>query len=322
MLSRVANALYWLGRYLERAENTTRLLVVTEDLTTEIGAFHEKAAAREWNDLFAIFPGAQLVEGKWRRPDSASLDHLLGFFAEPYNPYGVHWALRKARENARAVREALTVEVFLCLNETYRAVEAYSGRDLADVPAVRTALSSAHTGLLAVVGAIEHTLSRDEGWFFLKLGEAVERVFRTGAILRTKLPALLDPPPARDAALYYSRWRSLLRALSSLENYRRFHGAGLEAGTVTRFLVFDPNTPRSLRSGASSVQNYLGLLAGTATELTPAARAIGKLHARLSYDDGAALSALAGGQPLLFLDGVLDELTKLNDAIDVQYFAT
>jgi uncharacterized alpha-E superfamily protein len=319
MLSRVANALYWMGRYLERAENTTRLLLVTEELSTEIGAFHEKAAAREWNDLFTILPGAQLVDGRWRHPDSASLDHLLGFFVEPFNPYGVHWALRKARENARAVREALTVEVFLCLNETYRTVDGYTPRDLGDVPAVRAALARGHTGLLAVVGAIEHTLSHDDGWFFLKLGEAVERVFRTGVILRTKLPALLEAPPARDVALYYSRWRSLLRALSSLENYRRFHGAGLEPETVIRFLFFDAHTPRALRAGLGAVQSYLDFVQGSA-ESTSAGRAIARLHARLSSEGRVAVGE--GTRALAVLDSVLAEITTVHDTLDAQYFAT
>jgi uncharacterized alpha-E superfamily protein len=319
MLSRVAHALYWMGRYLERTENTTRLLLVTEELTTEIRSFHESAAAHAWKELFTVFPGTTLVRGQWRRRDSPPLDHLLGFFVEPFNPYGVHFSLRKARENARAVREALSTEVFVCLNATYRQVDGYAVEDVGDLPAARAALSATHTGLLGVVGAIEHTLSRDEGWFFLKLGEAQERVFRSAAILRTKLPALLSPAPARDLTLYHTLWRSLLRALSSLENYRRLHGAALEPEGVMQFLFFDPHTPRSLRSGAGAVQNYLDFISETG-ELTPPARAIGKLYARLSYEDGAVLAG--GERPLPFLDGVLDELTKVHDAVDALYFGT
>src|SRR5262249_32688080 len=281
------NNLYWMGRYLERAENTTRILLVTDDLTTETGGFHSPLTAGAWQDLFSIFPGAELVNGRWRRTASPPLDHLLGFLVEPFNPCGVHFALRKARENARAVREALSMEVFVCLNETYRAVESYGPKELSDLPAVRAALAATHTGLLGVVGAIEHTLSRDEGWFFLKLGEALERVFRTASVLRTKLPALLDGAPARALTLSYTQCGSLLRALSSLENYRRRYGAALEPQSVMQFLFFDPHTPRSLRSGAGTVQNYLDFIAETA-ELTPPARAIGKLYARLAYDEGAA----------------------------------
>ena len=319
MLSRVANNLYWMGRYLERAENTTRLLLVTDDLTTETGGFHSALTAGAWQELFTIFPGAELVKGRWRRPGSPPLDHLLGFFAEPFNPYGVHFSLRKGRENARAVREALSMEVFVCLNETFRQVDSYAVKDLSDLPAVRAALAATQTGLLGVVGAIEHTLSRDEGWFFLKLGEALERVFRTASVLRTKLPALLDGAPTRELTLYFTQWRSLLRALSSLENYRRRYGAALEPPSVMHFLFFDPHAPRSLRSGAGTVQNYLEFISET-TELTPPARAIGKLYARLAYDEGAA--RIGGAGTVQFLDGILDELTTVHDAVDSQYFGT
>ena len=144
-------------------------------------------------------------------------------------------------------------------------------------------------------------------------------MFRTGAVLRTKLPALLEAPPARDAALYYSRWRSLLRALSSLENYRRFYGAGLEPDTVMRFLFFDAHTPRALRAGLGAVQSYLDFVQGSG-ETTPAGRAIARLQARLSEEERGALHD--GPRALAILDSVLSEVTTVHDALDAQYFAT
>jgi uncharacterized alpha-E superfamily protein len=305
MLSRVANALYWTGRYLERAENLTRCLLVTEELATEIRAFNEKLAQTEWSDVAVIFPGE--VEG------STDLDHLRGFLTAPSNPYSVLFSLGKARENARAIREALSLEVFVTLNETYRALEARAGAGLADYADIRDALASTHTGLLSIVGAVEHTLSRDQGWLFLKLGESLERVYRTAAVLRAKLPGLLVSPPDTDIPLYYSQWRSLLRSLSSLENYRKLHGARLEPNVVIEFLLFDPHAPRSICFGAAAVKGYLEEISGV-RELTAPGRMIGRLHARLSYHD--ALPAL----PLL--DEVQAELAKTHDAVDVLYFGT
>lgn len=305
MLSRVANALYWMGRYLERAENLTRCLLVTEELATEIRAFNDKLAQAEWNEVGVIFPGE--VEG------TTDLDHLRGFLTAPRSPYSVLFSLGRARENARAIREALSLEVFVTLNETYRALEARAGAGLADHADVRGALSAAHTGLMSIVGAVEHTLSRDQGWHFLKLGEALERVYRTATVLRAKLPGLLTPPRDTEIPLYYSQWRSLLRSLSSLENYRKLHGAHLEANVVVEFLLFDPHAPRSVRFGTASVKDYLEEISDT-REVTPPGRIIGRLHARLSYAD--ALPAL----PLL--DEVQAELAKTHDAIDVLYFGT
>ena len=305
MLSRVANALYWMGRYLERAENLTRCLLVTEELATEIRAFNDKLAGAEWNDVGVIFPGE--VEGH------TDVDHLRGFLAAAKNPYSVLFSLGRARDNSRAVREALSLEVFVTLNETYRTLEARAAAGLADQADVRDALSATHTGLMSIVGAVEHTLSRDQGWLFLKLGESLERVYRTAAVMRAKLTGLLTPPPDTEIPLYYSQWRSLLRSLSSLENYRKLHGAHLEANAVVEFLLFDPHAPRSISFGAAAVKGYLEEISDT-REVSAPGRIIGRLHARLSYHD--ALPAL----PLL--DEVQAELAKTHDAIDLLYFGT
>jgi uncharacterized alpha-E superfamily protein len=305
MLSRVANALYWMGRYLERAENLTRCLLVTEELATEIRAFNDKLAEDEWTDVGVIFPGP--VEG------TTDLDHLRGFLAAPHNPYSLAFSLGRARENARAIREALSVEIFVTLNETYRELEARAHGGLGDYADVREALASTHTGLMSIVGAVEHTLSRDQGWLFLKLGESLERLYRTTAVLRAKLPGLLVPPPDRELPIYHSQWRSLLRSLSSLENYRRIRGAHLEPNAVIQFVLYDPHAPRSVRFGAGAVKGYLEEIAAS-RELTVPGRIMGRLHARLAYDDG---------QPALpLLDEVQAELAKLHDAIDVLYFGT
>ena len=305
MLSRVANALYWMGRYLERAENLTRCLLVTEELATEIRAFNDKLAGAEWNDVGVIFPGE--VEGH------TDVDHLRGFLAAAKNPYSVLFSLGRARDNSRAVREALSLEVFVTLNETYRALETRAAAGLADQADVRDALSATHTGLMSIVGAVEHTLSRDQGWLFLKLGESLERVYRTAAVMRAKLPGLLTPPPDTEIPLYYSQWRSLLRSLSSLENYRKLYGAHLETNAVVEFLLFDAHAPRAIRFGAGAVKGYLEEISETRDASAPG-RIIGRLHARLSYHD--ALPAL----PLL--DEVQAELAKTHDAIDLLYFGT
>lgn len=305
MLSRVANALYWMGRYLERAENLTRCLLVTEELSTEIQAFNEKLAQAEWNEVQVIFP-VEIV-------GTTALDHLRGFLTAPSNPYSILFSLGKARDNARAIREALSVEVFVILNETYRALEARASDGSGDRADIRSALAATHTGLLGIVGAVEHTLSRDEGWQFLKLGESLERVYRTTAVLRAKLPGLMAAPPDTDIPLYYSQWRSLLRSLSSLENYRKLHGAHLEATAVIDFLLFDPHAPRSIHFGATTVKEHLEAISGT-RELTAPERIIGRLHARLSYHDA--------GPHLSLLNEVQTELGKTHDAVDLLYFGT
>lgn len=317
MLSRVADAIYWMGRYLERAENITRLLLVTEEFSTETQGLDETAAQTAWKDLLAVLPTAQLT-----RPVSAfaplSLPYLTSFFLDAHNAYSIHFSLRKARENARSVREALTVEAFMSLNETFRTVDAYATKGLTDITGLRDALAATHRDIFSVVGAIDATFTRDECWHFLKLGESVERIYRASLVLHARLPALLASEPRTDVPLFYSQWRSLLRILSSLENYRKGHGARLEPDLVVAFLFFDAQSPRSLRAGTATIKGYLEQIAG-GRDLTPAARLIGKLDADLSYADAGTMTpAEVPG----FLAGVVDALVRTHEALTVQYFVT
>src|SRR4030095_3386347 len=100
MLSRVADALYWMGRYLERSENITRLLLVTEDISSETQGLAEQVAQSAWKDLLAIFPSSHVGP-----PASAfaptSMAYLAGFYLDAGNPYSVHYSLRRARAEAR-----------------------------------------------------------------------------------------------------------------------------------------------------------------------------------------------------------------------------
>ena len=314
MLSRVADALYWMGRYLERSENLTRLLLVTEELSTEVVGLDEDLAWAEWHDLERVFPGPEVCQDG-STPFLAAA-HLAAYSFDARNPSSLAFSLRKARENARAVREALTVEVFVALNDTWRDLEVYTGRTALDAPTFREALSRVQRGILSTVGAIDHTLTRDQAWLFLKLGESLERVVRTATVLRVKLPSLLAPEPKLGLPLVYTRWRALLRGLSSLENYRQAHGARIEPAHVLGFLLYSPDSPRSLRAGTAAVKAQLDRLA-EGVAMAPCTRIIGRLAAELAYrDEGLA----ARSDPLPLLDQVLAELMRTHDALSAQFF--
>src|SRR5262245_10803642 len=318
MLSRVADAVYWMGRYLERAEHCTRLLLVTEDFATEIQGLDEELAQAEWADLHSIFPGSRLGSAEFPPYAPYAMPYLTAFFLDELNPYSTFFSLKKARDNARAVREALTVEVFLSLNDAYHALEKYARVGLKDVPAFRDALSATQRGLLATIGAVEHTLTRDQGWLFLKLGESVERISRTALVLTAKLPALLVHEPKADIPVYYTRWRSLLRDLASLENFRAACGAEMEPDLVLKFVLFDQGAPRSLNFGCHAVKGYLDRI-GRSEELTPAARIMGRLCSRLAYEDREVMRR---ADFMGFLGDVLGELERAHEAIAAQYFET
>jgi uncharacterized alpha-E superfamily protein len=318
ILSRVADALYWMGRYLERAENITRLLLVSEEMATEVVGLDEDVARAEWQDLRMIFPGGDADETPSEDPAKLAEATLFRLSIDPPHPSSILFSLKKARDNARTVREALTIEVFVNLNETYRELEGSHRRQLADLPTFRNTLSATHRGILSTAGAIEQTLARDPGWLFLKLGETLERVFRTAVVLRVKVPALVPQAPTVDLPLLLSRWRGLLRGLSSLENYRKVHGARMEPDDALRFLLFDPHTPRSLRYGTTTVKEILERISG-GSELSLPARVMGKLAAEFAYQ---SQDVLADGRSLPFLDHVLGELGRTHETLSTAYFGT
>ena len=317
MLSRVADALYWMGRYTERAESITRLLLVTDDFATEAMGLDESVAQTAWKDLLAIFPAAQLTSDT---PPYAplGLPYLLSFFADGRNGYSVSYSLRRARENARAVREALSLEVFVVLNEVFHALEAWEKKPPADVPGLRSALTTTHRGLFSIVGAIGHTLPRDEGWRFLRLGESIERVHRSAHVLRTKLPGLLSPAAGADGALQQTQWRALLRGLASLEHFRKVNGARLEPDVVVPFLIFEQESPRSLRHGAQTMLRYVEAISGNG-DGNAAWRLTGRLAAELRYTDARIVQQRDFSA---FLDHVADEAAKIHEAIDTRFFVT
>jgi uncharacterized alpha-E superfamily protein len=318
ILSRVADALYWMGRYLERAENITRLLLVTEEIASEVVGLDEALARTEWAELRTIFPAPDGAGEPPRALRALAQAALYELSIDQHHPYSIFFSLKKARDNARTVREALTIEVFVTLNETYRELEGYTRRQIADAPAFRSALAATQRGILATAGAIEQTLARDPGWLFLGLGGSLERVFRTAVVLRVKLPALLATEPTVDLPLFHSRWRALLRGLSSLENYRKVHGARMEPEDALRFLLFDPHTPRSLRYGTAAVRDLLERISG-ANELSLPARVMGKLAADLAYQGE---DTLGDGRALSFLDHILGELARVHETLSAAYFGT
>lgn len=316
MLSRVAESVYWMGRYLERSENLARILLVTEDLSTEVQGFDERLAQTGWENLSAMFPGSLVKPVATRRRQGHRLAYELAFFLDRDNPNSIYRCLKAARDNAWSVREALTMEVFTSLNETYLEVESCARARLTNLSRITNALSSVEKGILSIIGAIDYTLSRDQSWLFVKLAESLERAFRTALVLRVQLPQLLESSQGVVLPLYDTHWRSLLRNLSSLENYRQSCSAIIQPDRVIRYLMCDPYLPRSLQCGVLAVKTYLERISGPDEAAAPF-KIIGRLHAQLSYEDDRILddNHLVG-----FLESFIQDIAAAHEAISRKYF--
>jgi uncharacterized alpha-E superfamily protein len=306
-----------MGRYVERAENVTRMLMVTSEVSVDFEGMDAKLAQAEWDELARALPGSEVSREGFTSEDGVGAPCIHSFLLSQENPMSVLNSLGRARENARAVREALTREVFLNLNEAYRSLDERRRRPTRDPVATLDAVSDTHRAILTALGAMEHTLTRDQGWTFLKLGEAMERTLRTLEVLRVKLPGLRDTESEVDLPLYYARWRALLRSIASLENFRRVHGASLDARAVVHFLLFDPSTPRSVRCGVIRMKNYLDQLP-SGGGMSEAQRIVGKALATVSYEDDRIMSSPDLGYAC---EELIQELGALHVALDRHYFS-
>lgn len=289
MLSRVAESLYWIGRYLERAENVTRLLMVTTEVAVEIEGLDDALAQAQWDELLAAVGADGGPPIRFSQEHGLSLPYVRWLLLDEGNPVSVRKSLAHARENARSVREALTLEVFLDLNESHRELDRLRDEVPGDPVRALDDVGRTHRAIRTILGSIEHTLSRDEGWSFMKLGEAFERTQRTLWVLGTRLPGL-GRLGSGDLPVYYGLWRALLRATASLENYRTLHGAHLDPATVLQFLLFEPSAPRSVRCGVLRIVRYLERLP-VGVDSDEARKIVGRLDSRLRYDADEILNA-------------------------------
>lgn len=297
MLSRVAEALFWVGRYVERAEDTARLLDVYFHEVLEDPAIDEEQASA----VLASVMG--LTDGTPRR--THDLVAHLGYDED--NSSSIVGALRAARENARGVREALSSEIWECLNTTYHELAPRVQAAQAFGPAPFFTYVRERAATLA--GHADSTMSRDHGYDFLVLGRSVERVDMTARLLSARVSS---PVPGEG-------WIPTLRACSAHEAYLYTYKRAVEPQLVLEFLLLDRLFPRSVFHALVVGEQALVRLDATASRSgsgNDARRAIGRVRTDLEFV-----------QPDQLLRDLPDRLhtlqramSEVSEAVSEQYF--
>lgn len=276
MLSRVADCVFWMGRYVERAENVARFVDVNLNLTLDVGA----ALGEQWEPLIYT-TGDQ--EAFFRRFPTASRNDVVKFLTfDGENPNSILSCVRSARENARGVREIIPGAVWEELNTFYLSVKTAARQHALDSP--HAFLQHVKRSSQLIVGIQEAAMSRGEAWHFCRLGQLLERADKTSRILDVKyyilLPSVSDVGTPFDA----TQWSALLKSASALEMYRKTYGR-ITPNRVVEFLTLDPNFPRSLRFCLMAAEDSLRAITGSpsGTFRNPAERRLGQLRAELDY---------------------------------------
>ena len=280
MLARPADSLFWLARYMERAENVARILQVGHRMAT----MSRTLAGRgdEWWSTLAATGCAQSFAEKYgdEVPTRAVVEYLV---RDRSNTSSIYSCFETARRNARAVRTALTVDMWECLNETWLGARAFADADL-EPDRVAAFLDWVRHRSLLFHGAYANTMLRNNAYYFTQLGTYVERADNTARILDVKYHVLLPSPSDVGGVLDYYQWQSILRAVSAVRSYHWIFHDRLHPWQVAELLIFRPEMPRSLRSCYSQITRYLDLLSEShAGRHGECHRLAGEIDARLRF---------------------------------------
>ena len=274
MLSRTADHLFWMSRYIERAENLARLLDVTWQMS--LVPQSEEAANQSWAAIIALNSLEDAYAAKYAAVNG---ENVLRFMVSDHDNYAsIHSCLRMARENAHAVRGTLTTEMWETLNSTWLEAREKSFEQIMNAGVgdffewvkVRSSLSRGTT-----IG----TLLQDEAFHFIRLGTLLERADNTARILDVKYHVLR--PHGDEGATDFYQWGALLRSVSGFEVYRKVYRDVITPERVAELLILHSDMPRSLRFCLSGVVKNLELVANSHSGETM--RQAGSLYSQLRY---------------------------------------
>ncbi|MEL6947192.1 MAG: alpha-E domain-containing protein [Pseudomonadota bacterium] len=238
MLGKTAGGLFWMFRYLERSENTARLLETGLRM-----ALTRSSGNEDWGSLVQT---AGVVDGFNERHDETTMDNVVDFLLrDRSNPSSVVSMMESARSNARLVRTALTPEVWEATNECWMAVMAALKRPVSakDLPEV---LGLVRQQSALVRGALHGTMLRNDVYNFSRLGTFIERADSTARILDVKYYTLLPSAGAVGSRLDNTQWETILRSVSAHRAFRWLDEAEMSPLSIANFLIFDERLPRSL----------------------------------------------------------------------------
>ena len=244
MLSRVADALFWMSRYLERAENIARIVDVNLQLLLDFQAVDDKKLREHWEPLVQSLGDEELFHSLYKKADSRTVTDFLTFNKK--NPNSILSCLVLARENARSVRDQISLEMWEEINRLYLFIRSTNAREVwsrGPYDFYREIKQSSYL-FQGLSGA---TVTHDEGREFSQIGRFLERADMTSRILDVKyhilLPSLQDVGGAVDTV----QWAAVLRSCSAYEAYQQMYASDLVPWKVAQFLVFADTFPRSIR---------------------------------------------------------------------------
>lgn len=312
MLSRVADSLYWMSRYLERAKHTARLLNVHFDLMLD----QPHDTAEQYRQY--LLAGLQLPSDYDKAQDDYSLTRWMALDRD--NPNSVRACIASARENARQVREQISTEMWEQINQIYLFVEQVN-IDAMWESTPQEFFQNIKTGVHLFQGLTDSTMIHNQGWHFIQAGRFLERAVATAALMDVffcpahHLPQeTIDNPQIPEHLL----WLGLLRSCTGFEAYCKLYTAELEPRCILEFLALNAEFPHAINCAVQTMRRaLLGVVEATQSDRSERSyRRASRLHADLQY---AQVDEIAESDLHAYFDGIQQQCIRIHDAIYQSY---
>ncbi len=305
MLSRVADSLYWMSRYLERAENT--VAPARRDHEPDARHWRRQPEAR-WQRMAAALGKPAGVE--W----SGGLDAMArNLVFDHLDPSSVTYCINAARENARQVREEISTEQWQRLNRLFHQInsphaQAQFGSSMNDT------LASVVDGIHLFQGVGDSTMIHGQGWQFIRLGRSLERAYATATLLEVYQSELFHAHERETSGYQYLELVGLLRCSTAFEAYCQVYTADLSPGRMLEFLVLNRDFPHAIRYCVDNIRTAIESIQRTGGRRSPGelTAGVGKLHAMLGY---TTINEILAGDPAAFLHHIREQCLRIHELI-------
>jgi uncharacterized alpha-E superfamily protein len=311
LLSRVADAVYWMARYIERAENVARFIGVNLHLMLDLPA----SDVNQWRAIVDTTGDAKVFSERY---GEATAENVVEFLtSDAKNPNSIFSCVRAARENARSVRETISSEMWEQVNALYLLILGSKGRLSPD--ALPLFFHEVRMAGSQFQGVTDSTMSHNEPWHFIGLGRTLERADQTTRLLDVKYFILL--PSLSDVGTPYDdiQWAAVLKSVSGFEMYRKRHGR-IFPPRLVEFLLLDNEFPRAVRYSIGHADRAVHAITGAPPDTfsCPSEQQLGLLKSELAY---ARVDAILAGGMHEFLDGLQAKMNKISECILHDFFA-
>ena len=312
MLSRVADSIYWMSRYIERAENTARFVDVVSHLVLDL----PDQVAHQWESLVQVSENNKLFEQRYGEATESNVIRFLTFDCE--NPNSISSCLWAARENARSVRDAISSEMWEQINRSYLMVkDAQASNRIDEDPAAFFSHFKKACHLFS--GITDITMTHGEGWHFGRMGRLIERADKTSRMIDVKYFVLLPRVDYVGSPYDSLQWAALLKSISAFEMYRKRYQQ-ITPRQVAEFLILNREFPRSMRYCVIKAEESLHAITGSPSSTfgNVAEQRIGRLRGEMDYAD---IKEILDTGLHEYLDEFQAKLNGIGDAVFMTFFA-